>query len=114
MTNHSIDVRLLQARYETIISELDRERKRNGGPSDPPGGGEMEARVARLETHVEYIRRDLDDMKADVKEIHSDLTSIKRRMAYLGGAGFVVAAIFAWVINNRFDQVVSMLTKAAS
>lgn len=73
----------------------------------------MEARVARLETHVEYIRRDLDDMKSDVKEIHADLTSIKRRMAYLGGAGFVVAAIFVWLINNRFDQVMGLLTKAA-
>lgn len=73
----------------------------------------MEARVARLETHVEYIRRDLDVMTADLKEVHNDLTSIKRRMAYLGGAGFVVAAIFAWIINNRFDEVVKMLTNAA-
>lgn len=73
----------------------------------------MEARVARLETHVEYIRRDLDVMSADLKEVHTDLTSIKRRMAYLGGAGFVVAAIFTWIINNRFDEVVKMLTKVA-
>ncbi|WP_267273787.1 hypothetical protein [Pseudomonas putida] len=73
----------------------------------------MEARVARLETHVEYIRRDLDVITADLKEVHSDLTSIKRRMAYLGGAGFVIAAIFAWIINNRFDEVITMLTKAS-
>ncbi|WP_225915613.1 hypothetical protein [Pseudomonas urmiensis] len=77
------------------------------------GGSDLEARVARLETHVEYIRRDLDVMTADLKEVHSDLTSIKRRMAYLGGAGFVVAAIFAWVINNRFDEIVKILTKVA-
>lgn len=77
------------------------------------GGSDLEARVARLETHVEYIRRDLDEMSADLKEVHTDLTSIKRRMAYLGGAGFVVAVIFAWVINNRFDQVVSILTKVS-
>lgn len=77
------------------------------------GGSDLEARVARLETHVEYIRRDLDVMTADLKEVHSDLTSIKRRMAYLGGAGFVVAAIFAWVINNRFDEVVKILTKVS-
>nr|WP_314872127.1 hypothetical protein [uncultured Pseudomonas sp.] len=77
------------------------------------GGSDLEARVARLETHVEYIRRDLDVMSADLKEVRTDLTSIKRRMAYLGGAGFVVAAIFAWLINNRFDEVVTMLTKGA-
>ncbi|CAI3798562.1 hypothetical protein GLGCALEP_02116 [Pseudomonas sp. MM221] len=77
------------------------------------GGSDLEARVARLETHVEYIRRDLDVVSADLKEVHNDLTSIKRRMAYLGGAGFVVAAIIAWIINNRFDEVVTMLTKAS-
>jgi hypothetical protein len=29
----------------------------------------MEARIAKLESHVEYIRRDLDDVRSDVKEI---------------------------------------------
>lgn len=66
----------------------------------------MEARVAKLETHVEYIRRDLDEVRTDVK-------AIKNRLAYLAGAGFVVAAIFAWIVNNRFDQVLSLLTKAS-
>ncbi|TVT66056.1 MAG: hypothetical protein FHK79_18200 [Pseudomonas sp.] len=64
----------------------------------------MEARVARLETHIEYIRRDLDEVLVDVK-------SIKSRMAYFAGAGVVLLGIFAWIANNRFDQLVELLAK---
>ncbi|WP_390955878.1 hypothetical protein [Pseudomonas moorei] len=73
----------------------------------------MEARVAKLEVHAEYIRRDLDEMKGDLKEVHEDLSAIKRRMAYFGGAAFIVAVIFGWIVNNRFDQVLGLLTKAS-
>lgn len=76
------------------------------GSGNPPRGDEVEARVAKLETHVEYIRRDLDEVRTDVK-------AIKTRLAYIAGAGFVVVAIFAWVVNNRFDQVLSLLTKSS-
>lgn len=73
----------------------------------------MEARVARLETHVEYIRRDLDSMSDDLKEMKDDLGSIKRRMAYFSGAGLIVIAAAGWILNNRFDQVIAMLGAAA-
>lgn len=82
----------------------------NTGNGKPPGDGEMEARVAKLEVHAEYIRRDLDEMKGDLKEVHADLSTIKRRMAYFAGAAFIVAAIFGWIVNNRFDQVLGLLT----
>lgn len=66
----------------------------------------MEARVAKLETHVEYIRRDLDEVLADVR-------TIKSRLSYFAGAAFVIAGIAAWIVNNRFDQVLGLLTKAS-
>ena len=47
------------------------ESRRNNG-REPPGGDEMEARVAKLETHVEYIRRDLDALKEDVREFRGE------------------------------------------
>ncbi len=37
----------------------------------------MEARVARLESHIEYIRRDIADLKADSKTIGSDVSGLK-------------------------------------
>nr|DAU40000.1 MAG TPA: Protein of unknown function (DUF1515) [Caudoviricetes sp.] len=88
------------------------EGDRNGGgddngvrpPPGPPGDDPMEARVAKLETHVEYIRRDLDEVRGDVK-------IIKNRLAYFAGASLVIVAILAWVVNNRFDQVLQLLTK---
>lgn len=73
----------------------------------------MEARVARLETHVEYIRRDLDSMSEDMKEVKGDLTSIKRRIAYFSGAGLILAAIIGWIFNNRFEQILSILAATA-
>lgn len=73
-------------------------------PPGPPGDDPMEARVAKLETHVEYIRRDLDEVRGDVK-------IIKNRLAYFAGASLVIVAILAWVVNNRFDQVLQLLTK---
>ncbi|MCR4508909.1 hypothetical protein NUV66_06295 [Pseudomonas sp. 32.2.56] len=70
----------------------------------------MEARVARLESDVEYIKRDIGELKDDVKTIKDDVVSIKHRLAYMTGAGLIVFALFAWVANNRFDQMVQLLT----
>lgn len=71
----------------------------------------MEARVAKLEVAVEYIQRDITDLKSDVRTIKEDLHSIKNRMAYFAGAMVVAVAIFAWIANNRFDQILTLLTK---
>ncbi|HAL69312.1 MAG TPA: hypothetical protein DCP84_16775 [Pseudomonas sp.] len=37
----------------------------------------MEARVAKLESHIEYIRRDIADLKADAKTIGGDVSALK-------------------------------------
>lgn len=42
------------------------------GNGRPPGGDDLEARVAKLEAHVEYIRRDLDDLKTDVRDFRGE------------------------------------------
>lgn len=36
------------------------------------GGGNLEARIARLESDVEYIKRDIGELKDDVKELRRD------------------------------------------
>ena len=43
----------------------------------------MEPRVVELETHLKYIRRDMDEVRSDVK-------SIKHRLAYSAGGTAVV------------------------
>jgi hypothetical protein len=62
----------------------------------------MEPRVTELETHLKYIRRDMDEVRGDVK-------SIKHRLAYSAGGTVVVLGLLGWIANSRFEQVISLL-----
>ncbi|WP_248743798.1 MULTISPECIES: hypothetical protein [unclassified Pseudomonas] len=64
----------------------------------------MEPRVAELETYLKYIRRDMDEVKGDVK-------AIKHRLAYSAGATAVVLGLLGWVANSRFDQLVTLISR---
>ena len=70
----------------------------------PATGVDMEPRVIELETHLKYIRRDMDEVRNDVK-------SIKHRLAYSAGGTAVVLGLLGWVANSRFDQVVTLLVR---
>lgn len=37
------------------------------------GGGDMQSRIAKLESSVEYIQRDITDIKDDIKGIRTEL-----------------------------------------
>ncbi|MDR9862783.1 MULTISPECIES: hypothetical protein [Pseudomonas] len=63
---------------------------------------DMEPRFAELETHLKYIRRDMDEVRTDVK-------SIKHRLAYSAGAAAVAMGLLGWVANSRFDQLVTLI-----
>jgi hypothetical protein len=67
------------------------------------GESEMEPRVTELETHLKYIRRDMDEIRSDVK-------TIKHRLAYAAGATAVAMGLLGWVANSRFDQMVALLS----
>ncbi|QXI02281.1 hypothetical protein HV782_009855 [Pseudomonas monsensis] len=62
----------------------------------------MEARVAKLETHVEYIRRDLDAVRIDVHE-HRKETRADFRILFGAlittalGLAALMAKGFGWV-----------------
>ena len=68
----------------------------------PNGEVDMEPRVTELETHLKYIRRDMEEVRSDVK-------SIKHRLAYSAGGTAVVLGLLGWIANSRFDQVVTLL-----
>lgn len=38
------------------------------------GGGDMQSRVAKLESDVSFIRRDVDELKTDIKSIDRNMT----------------------------------------
>lgn len=72
--------------------------------SAKPGEVDMEPRVIELEAHLKYIRRDMDEVRGDVK-------SIKHRLAYSAGGTAVILGLLAWIANSRFDQVVTLLAR---
>ncbi|MGQ7951224.1 hypothetical protein [Providencia huashanensis] len=52
--------------------------KRTGG-----GGGDMESRVARLESSVENIQINMSEAKSDIRVLTSDVSDLKTSMALL-------------------------------
>jgi hypothetical protein len=62
----------------------------------------MEPRVTDLETHLKYIRRDMEEVRGDVK-------SIRHRLAYSAGGTAVILGLLGWIANSRFEQVISLL-----
>ncbi|WP_253912305.1 hypothetical protein [Pseudomonas sp. CVAP len=67
-----------------------------------PGVNDMEPRVVELETLLKYIRRDMEEVRSDVK-------SIKHRLVYSAGAAAVIISLLGWIANSRFDQLVALL-----
>jgi hypothetical protein len=72
--------------------------------SNPAGGIDLEPRVVELETHLKYIRKDMDEIRTDVKVI-------RHRLAYSAGAAAVVFGLLGWIANSRFDQLVMLLSR---
>ncbi|MGY2182756.1 hypothetical protein [Pseudomonas agarici] len=69
---------------------------------DPSRGDTMEPRITELETHLEYIHRDLGEVRGDVK-------SIKARLAYIAGGTTVLGMLLSWLANHRLDQILRLL-----
>lgn len=71
-----------------------------GGGDD--GGGSMEPRVARLEVEYEHVRRDLDEIKVDQRELRRDMRA-DFRITWCGlfavalGLAGLMAKGFGWL-----------------
>lgn len=72
-------------------------------PFDDDGGGGddggMEARVAKLEVAIEYVQRDIAEMKVDVRGLRDDMRSDFR---ILFGAVIAVAIGLAGLMAKGF------------
>lgn len=69
---------------------------------NPTGEVDREPGVIALETHLKYIRKEMDEVRGDVR-------SIKHRLAYSTGATAVILGLLGWVAHSRFEQVVTLL-----
>ncbi len=52
----------------------------------------MDARLARLETSVEFIQRDVGELRADVFNLKVSFARLEEWIRHLPGKGFIVSA----------------------
>jgi hypothetical protein len=90
----------LQRQNAELRKELE-QFKIGGGGGDGTMGG-MEVRVAKLESDVEYIKRDVADIKSDVRalrdssaKIDKELGVLAERVFHLPRKDFIVKAVLA-------------------
>ncbi len=93
MTN--VDTRLLDSLTKSVE---ERRGSLDKGPR-PPDDDPMEARVAKLESAVEYIQRDIGELKDDVREIRRDMRTDFR---LLFGAIIATALSLAGLMAKGF------------
>jgi hypothetical protein len=82
-------------------------RQGSGDPIDRSAGGEedrrMEARLAKLETTVEFIQRDLKELKVDLRTVRSDINGVQTTdFRILFGAIITVALGLAGLMAKGF------------
>ena len=66
------------ATVHNLQERIDALAHRKHPPVDPPGGGDnggMEIRISKLEVAVEYIKRDISEIKSDVKSLRDKVDS---------------------------------------
>lgn len=89
--------------FKREINRLAEELERlatNGGGGD---NGGMEARIAKLESSVEFMQRDIGEVKTDLKEIRRDITSVRTTdFRLLFGAIIAVAIGLAGIMAKGF------------
>lgn len=62
------------------------------------GGNGLSERVTRLETHFEYIRRDLDEIKTDLKDISKRVNDLPTKAYIMSWTGIWLAAALAMIM----------------
>jgi hypothetical protein len=100
----SHDIRLPGTPVTPLAERRASYRTEQNNSAKPTGEVDMEPRVVELETHLKYIRRDMEEVRGDVK-------SIKHRLAYAAGGTAVVIGLLGWIANSRFDQLVALLAR---
>lgn len=70
---------------------------------EPPDNDEMEARVAKLEAALEFVQRDIGQLRSDVGELRKDISAIRTTdFRLLFGAIIAVALGLAGMMAKGF------------
>jgi hypothetical protein len=71
----------------------------HGGGGDSSGGSGLEARVAKLESDVEYIKRDVAEIRVEattretIGQVNVQLATLTERISLLPRKGFIITAV---------------------
>jgi hypothetical protein len=95
---------LLDGRIRHVLTEMGitpQQPAGNGGSGTGGGGGStLEPRIAQLEVHTEYIKRDVSELRIDAKEtrenihsINTKLTTLAQTVGRLPRKGFIITAV---------------------
>jgi hypothetical protein len=98
----SHDLRLPPISVLTTAEKCTRPQAEFANSTNPKGKVDMDPRVIELEAHLKYLRRDMENVRGEVK-------SIKHRLAYFAVGTAVVLGLLGWIVNSRFDQLVTLL-----
>ena len=83
---------------QRVADNTDHAPRSSGG-----GGSTLEARVAKLEATMEFVQRDVAELKADVREIRKDIVGIRTTdFRILFGAIITVALGLAGLMAKGF------------
>jgi len=70
------------------------------------GGGDMEARIVKLESDVEYIKRDIGEIKTDIKDfkssVNSDFKAVNQKLDNIP----IALAQFEMRLEKRFTSII--------
>jgi hypothetical protein len=84
------------------------------GGGQPPHDGNMEPRVARLETAVDRIDQDLTAIKVSIARIETRLENVATKTWVLGGAIAVLVALvggFWWIAQQYLAPILAAAGK---
>lgn len=64
-------------------------------PRDPRGSEIVLVEIAKIQSDGQYLRRDVNEMRTDVREVRDRLAKLETNVDHLPGKGFIVAAVIA-------------------
>ena len=85
----SVDLKLLLRQNAALREEMDRLKSGSGGGTS----GGMEARLAKLESDMEYVKRDVGELRPDVKDVRERLSRLEVAVSSLPTKTWGVSAL---------------------
>ncbi|UHS60580.1 hypothetical protein HRR99_03110 [Agrobacterium vaccinii] len=100
------------ARFSQAAEAAKREADLHGGGNGGNNGG-MEARLAKLEADLEYVKRDVSELRTDMRDVRDRAVRIESSMAtksFVFGVYGIVGALIAaiTIFQSQIQQLLGI------